>query len=168
MAQSQNLDVELMPMNSRTYPEETETLESEETKSPTIQPPPSASIMPQRPVSVNLNPTNQTSSLQNQHPPRPASMNLNPTYNRPVINQAPRPSFSGRQNTIKCSTCYLLMSYPVEAYFVTCPNCRNITATKCLIPMLCTYCRVKSYFPQEAPSVRCQCGVVYANPYVRG
>ncbi|CAG9333398.1 unnamed protein product [Blepharisma stoltei] len=152
MSQKRPVDIELKPMSSRTYPDEPPSPEHtiiEETKSPTpIYTPP-----PPPPIFNQPNPLNPA--------PRPQSQTFTPQM------QFPPNNFSGQQGTIKCATCSLAMAFPIEAYFVTCPACRNVTATKHLIPMVCTYCQVRSYFPMEAETVRCPCGAIYSNPYRR-
>ncbi|CAG9329736.1 unnamed protein product [Blepharisma stoltei] len=179
MSQRKPAIVELKPIERRSYPNEPEYPEQiEEFKiiDPLLNPPSNRrpnnlSSTPNIPIPTPLiqsHPPSPSPYLNTSTPSSQAYPNLlSPSPNIPIPTPQAPPQYLGQLRLIKCSVCSLMLQCSQEVCFVACPRCLNLTTTKQMIPMICTYCRKQSYFPIDAISIRCFCGAMYSNPYLR-
>ena len=72
------------------------------------------------------------------------------------------------QNTIVCSSCKAILTYPSDCYCIQCSRCLGITAIKPLSSLFCIYCGTTVYYLTSSSAAKCKCGRVYkCNPAMK-
>lgn len=65
---------------------------------------------------------------------------------------------------INCSKCSITLTYPEDAYCVSCHSCKTLTAVRPISSYLCLACSLNIFYPAEATSIKCRCGKIYNFP----